>query len=201
MILKVRVYATFVNLKIAKDTVIFRNNTFYTCKAFWITFMCMSWYVFMYLSFDVHLFIVIFIHTISSHFDVCFHLSLWIYTDVSCFIMFCLVPSCLSNKSLAGSMPRQLQRSLGVFGERGMVVTSYRFLNLSVMFFDLGDVFFLFLFLFSTLLGEIFTLMLTNLSQVGWNDQLGICIYNYIYIRNRIVEMEAVKNYRFPRIE
>ena len=41
-------------------------------------------------------------------------------------------------------------------------------------------------FLFSTLLGEIFTLMLTNLSQVGWNHQL--VIYNdlYIYVNTNI---------------
>ena len=72
MVLKIRVYATFVNLKIAKDAVVFRSNTFYTCKAFWVTFMYISLYVFIYLSCAFHLFILTFINTISSHFNVFF---------------------------------------------------------------------------------------------------------------------------------
>lgn len=83
MVLKIRVYATFVNLKIAKDAVVFRSNTFYTCKAFWVTFMYISLYVFIYLSFDVHLFILTFIHTISSHFNVFFHLSCFVWFQVA----------------------------------------------------------------------------------------------------------------------
>ena len=165
MVLKIRVYATFVNLKIAKDAVVFRNNTFYTCKAFWVTFMYISLFVFIYLSFDFHLFILTFIHTISSHFNVFFIYHVLFGSKLP----FKQKPHRVDASPAAKEWP-------GVLGERGMVVTSYRFLNLSVMFFGLGGVLFSCFPVFNPVLGEIFTLMLTNLFQVGWNHQLVIYI-------------------------
>ena len=149
MVLKVRVYATCVNLKIAKDTVVLRNNTFYTCKAFWITFMYMSLYAYMYIfiSWCWFVYSVFFTHDIKSCSFV-FHVFLICFSFVimhlyRCIMFYHVVWFQVAFQTKA-SQGRCLASCKGVwefFGERGMVVTSYRFLNLSVMFFDLSDVF------------------------------------------------------------